>query len=472
MKVIKKIAYIISHGHTARGAMQTMLLKQLTERGIKVVVVTRSDPEGQLAMSLSNQGIQIEYYNPASSRLEQQVNIFRSYIHQDIRKNPALWEKHQRRTIDSNASYKRKFLNYIYFYLGAFIRKFPTLKRIYLRFEKLIYKNNSADFLLKKICPDAIVSTRPVDSMEAYLLNSATRLKIKKIFYILSWDNITSKGIFPEVGDYYLTWGEVMNQELNEYYGVKDNQLFLTGVTHFDIHIGVRNNLTVSKYLLDLGLNPQWPYLFFTMSAPYFCPDEIAVVEQLANDVSNGIFGSQMQLVIRPHIQNVQGYLADPTWLPRLESLVTDKIALDRPELEKSELTWSMNQNDMLKLSNLLAGATVCLNSGSTIAIEALILDKPVVIPSFDVQTSRPLWQSVKRMEQYVHLKKFYTFGGASIVRSFSELRSEINVYINNPSHRQKERNYAATVECYRLDGKSTERMVSHIENIMKNAYN
>jgi CDP-glycerol glycerophosphotransferase (TagB/SpsB family) len=472
MKVSKKIAYIISHGHTARGAMQTMLLKQLVERGIKVVVITRSDPEGQLAMSLSNQGTLVEYYNPASSRLEQQMNIFRSYIHQDIRKNPALWEKHQRRTIDSNASLKRKFLNYIYFYLGALIRNFPTLKRIYLRFEKRLYIDNSADFLLNKICPDVIVSTRPVDSMEAYLLNSATRLKIKKIFYILSWDNITSKGIFPEVGDYYLTWGEVMNQELKEYYGVNDNQLFLTGVTHFDVHIGVRNNTTVSKYLLELGLNPKWPYLFFTMSAPYFCPDESSVVEQLANDLINGIFGSQMQLIIRPHIQNVQGYLADPTWLPRLESLVTNKIALDRPELEKSELTWSMNQNDMLKLSNLLAGATVCLNSGSTIAIEALIMDKPVVIPSFDVQKSRPLWQSVKRLEQYVHLNKFYTFGGASLVRSFSELRSEINIYINNPMHRQKERIYAATMECYRLDGKSTERMVNHIENIMNNACN
>ena len=461
------IAYLISHGHTARGAMQTGLLKKMVERGINVVVVTRKDPEGQLAKSLAEQGAAIEFYNPPSSRLEQQMIIFRSYVHQDIRKNPALWEKHQRRTIDSNASIKKRILNFLYLILGDLIRKISVLKRLYLFFEKKFYKDVAADLLLKKINPDAIISTRPVDSMEGYMLNSATRLKIKKIFYVLSWDNITSKGIFPEVGDYYLTWGEIMNQELKDYYGVNDSQLFLTGVTHFDVHINVKSNPNPQKYLSELGLNAQHPYLFFTMSAPYFCPDEITIVEQLATDIDDGVYGSKMQLVIRPHIQNVQGYLADPTWLPRLESLVSDKVALDRPELIKSELTWSMSTDDMLKLSNLIAGASVCLNSGSTIAIEALIMGKPVVIPAFDVREKRPLWQSVKRMERFLHLNKFYSFGGVSLVRSFDDLHSEILRYLEDQSYRQKERALTASMQCYMLDGKSTERMVNHIEYLI-----
>ena len=463
----KKIAYLISHGHTARGAMQTGLLRKLGERGINVVVITRMDTEEQLAKSLVEQGVSIEYYNPPSSRFEKQMIIFRSYVHQDIRKNHALWEKHQRRTIDSNASIKIRMLNCSYLFLGVLIRNVSVLKNLYVFFEKKFYQNSSADTLLKKIKPDAIISTRPVDSMEGYMLNSATRLKIKKIFYILSWDNITSKGIFTEVGDYYLTWGEVMNQELQEYYGVNDSQLFLTGVTHFDVHINVKTNPNPQKYLSELGLNTQYPYLFFTMSAPYFSPDEIAIVEQLARDIDDCLYGSEMQLIIRPHIQNVQGYLADPTWLPRLESLVSDKVALDRPELIKSELTWSMSTDDMLKLSNLIAGASVCLNSGSTIAIEALIMGKPVVIPAFDVQENRPFWQSVKRLERFLHLNKFYSFGGVSLVRSFDELHSEILRYLEDQSYRQKGRALTASMECYQLDGKSTERMVNHIDNLI-----
>jgi CDP-glycerol glycerophosphotransferase (TagB/SpsB family) len=464
---MKTLAYIISHGHTARGAMQTMLLKQLSERRIKVVVITRVDPEGELAMKLAEQGATLEYYNPPSSRLEQQIIIFRSYVHQDIRKNSALWEKHQRRASDSNSLFKKKILNNVYLHLGALIRNIFFLKSFYLFIERKFYKDGVADLLLKKINPDLIISTRPVDSMEGYLLNSATRLKIRKLFYILSWDNITSKGIFPEVGDYYLTWGEIMNSELKEYYGVNDSQLFLTGVTHFDLHIGVKSNPNLQKYLSELGLDPEKPYLFFTMSAPYFCPDEIAVVENLASDVKEGVFGKQMQLIIRPHIQNVQGYLADHSWLRRLESLVSVKVALDKPELEKSELTWSMSTEDMLKLSNLIAGAAVCLNSGSTIAIEALIMDKPVVIPAFDVHENRSFWQSVRRLERFVHLHKFYSYGGVSLVRSFEELRTEILHYIKDPTYRHKERSVTSLMECYQLDGKSTERMVGHIENLI-----
>lgn len=463
-----RVVYLISHGHTARGFRQTDLLGHLVRKGLEVVVVAKDDPEGTLKDYTRANGAELIAFKKKYKRSNQQKDILRNYVFQDIRHNPALLEKHFRRTQDSKIGWKRKLVNKLYFAIGRFFTTFPFLRPIYAFFDRRTYQDSSAIQLLKELKPEIVVSTRPVDDMEKYLLNAARRLNINRVFYILSWDNITAKGIFPEKANFYLTWGNIMNQELKEYYKVDDSRIRTCGVTHFDVHYEVDKKSDASKYLESLGLRKENPYLFFTMSAPYFCPDELLIVEQLAEDIETGIYGPDMQLIIRPHIQNVQGNIADPSWLPRLESLVSNRVGLDRPETEKSELSWSMKGDDMIKLSNLLKGAAVCLNSGSTIAIEATLMNRPVVIPAFDVQDGREWWESVTRLETFIHLDKLYKYNAIALVRSFQELREAINGYLRSPDLDAEARAEAAKNECYRFDGQSTERVAQYIDQLAR----
>ncbi|RYZ42241.1 MAG: hypothetical protein EOP49_28455, partial [Sphingobacteriales bacterium] len=325
--------------------------------------------------------------------------------------------------------------------------------------------------ILAKHKPDAIISTRPVGPMEAMLLNAARRLNITRIMYILSWDNITAKGVFPETADYYLTWGPIMNNELKEYYKVTDDRLFLTGVTHFDVHHQTKQNPNVGFWLNKLKLDEKKPYLFFTMSASYYAPNEIEIIEWLAQKVERNAYGADMQLVIRPHMANLMEGKSDLNWKDRLKAIESSRVAIDFPDVDNTLLTWYMKDQDMVKLSNLLEGATICFNSGSTVAIEAVMLDKPTVLTFFDTE-KWPEWRSVQRMLEYVHIKKFLATGATRVVKSFDEMDNAIQTYLRDPKTDAPQRKIAVEQECYAADGKATERFVQHVTHIIKELKN
>ena len=461
-----KLVYLISHGHTARGAFQTGLLEKLNSLG-EVHVITKKGTTNSIEKAVHNTHISIHNFSFKIGRWDQQRSMLRMHVHQDIRQNPALWEKHLRRSKDKNTSLRRRRVNHFYYYLGAFIRWVPGGRNAFSWWEARSNHKSQAQALLKKIQPDYIISTRPVDEMEIYLLEAARRLGIHKVFYILSWDNITSKGIFPVQADSYLTWGPIMNEELKEYYQVSESQIYNTGVTHFDVHAGVNDgNIKAPENLLySIGLKDDRPYLFFTMSASYYAPNEIDIIEYLSKQVEENQFGENMQLVVRPHMANLMADRSDRSWLERLKHLDSKRVKVDFPDSDNSLLTWYMKQDDMLRLSALLKGAAVCLNSGSTISIEAVYQDRPVVLTPFDTE-NWPYWQSARRLMDYIHLKKFAATGACTVVSSLNDMTDSIHRYLKTPELHQKERKKAVELECYRNDGKATERFVKNIQKI------
>ena len=198
----KKLVYLISHGHTARGLLQTNLLSQLSKR-MDVYVIAKTDSGSSFRKEIESQGGKLKTYNSGSIKNDVYISLLRLFVHQNVRQNPALWEKHLRRIKSSTSSYKRKIFNRFLFLVGSITRIIPGGKFLFSKFEEKFYYRDSASLLLSSINPDIVISTRPVDIMEIHFLLAAKKHKIKSIFYILSWDNITSKGIFPFIGDYF-----------------------------------------------------------------------------------------------------------------------------------------------------------------------------------------------------------------------------------------------------------------------------
>lgn len=464
----KRIAYIISHGHTARGALQTGLLSALSKNA-EVHVIAKKDAIKALEEPVKGEGAFIHPFELKLSRSDAQRSMLRSHIHQNIRNNPALWEKHLWRTRSKKNSWKKRMANHLYYYLGAIARLLPFFSTAFARYEAKAYFKESAAKLLKDIEADMIISTRPVDEMEICLLEAAKRLNIHRCIYILSWDNITSKGIFAVLGDSYLTWGPVMNEELKEYYQVKDENIYNTGVTHFDIHAKVRNGeLKAEGLLSNMGLKDDLPYILFTMSASYYAPNEIDIVEYLAAEIEKNTFGEKMQFVIRPHMANLMADRSDQSWLKRLEALKSNRVALDIPDSDNSLLTWYMQHDDMIKLSTLINNAQICLNSGSTISIEAAYLNRPIILTAFDTEDF-PKWQSARRLMEYIHLAKFASYGAARMVNSLEEMKESIFKYLEDPEYLNLERKKVVEEECYKNDGRATERFVENVSHLLQN---
>ncbi len=464
------VCYIISHGFAARMLLQTGLITRLTEEGKSVAIITPDVNDENLKELHDNPLVKI--YDP---KIEQTIwdddyGVKRMYYLEDIKSNPVFWEKHLYSILYSKSKHPWKRVRpFIYYPIHRLIKYFPSIRERFKQKENKYLFSKKANILLEKIQPSLVVSTYPINFLEAKFLYAAKKKKITTLIHLLSWDNITSKGIFPVIPDQFIVWGKVMNQELKEYYGTADEAIHICGVPHFDNHIRVKKAPEYKALLTKLGLDATLPYIFVAMSSPRFAPHEIDIVEWLAKAINEDVFGKEMQLVVRPHPQNVQGSLSDKRWIKRLDNLNGKRVAVDYPQLVKSKVRWSMRKSDMNHLSNLLVGCSVCLNSGSTVSIDALMMDKPVILTSFDGNRKLYYWKSARRLVDYPHQKKFVGLGGANVVHSYETLEEEILKYITNPNHDLDRRRNALEMECHMNDGASTERVVKAMLQIFKN---
>ncbi|PHN08601.1 glycosyltransferase family protein [Flavilitoribacter nigricans] len=466
------ICYVISHGFAARMLLQTGLIRQLAQGGKRVAIITPDPEDENLALFREAENVEI-YGNDEKIGLWGDDYLFkRKYFLEDIRKNPALWEKHIYEIFYSPSIHPWRRVRAFYYYaIHKLIPYFPSIRERFIRNEHRYLKSRRTSELLTRIDPELVVATYPVNFLEAKILYAARAAGIRTLLHLLSWDNITSKGKFPMMADHYIAWGNIMRDEFLEHYDIPPERIHICGVPHFDQHVAVREQPDYDHLLRDLGLDPGKPYLFFAMSSPRFAPREIDIIEGLSERIEKGAFGEELQLIVRPHPQNVQGFMADPTWIGRLQALASDRIAVDFPRLNKSRLRWSMQQQDMDRLSNLLAGCRVCLNSGSTVSIDALMLNKPVILTSFDAGFRVNYWRSARRLVDYTHLRKFVALGGARVVRSTAELDEAITGYLQDPDHDLAIRRHALTEECFTDDGQSTQRVLRVVRAILNKNY-
>ena len=117
--------------------------------------------------------------------------------------------------------------------------------------------------------------------------------------------------------------------------------------------------------------------------------------------------------MIRPHPQTIRGiYARDREEIARLQALTGPQVALDMPPVLSEQLAWDLPKSDMDTLASLLAGSAMCLSVGSTLCLEACIVDCPVISVGFDGAEELPYDLSARRGLDFTHIKKMLALGG------------------------------------------------------------
>jgi hypothetical protein len=443
------ICYIASNGFSVRMITQTDLLGKLSAARNRVALICPDKHDPELVSYCARHNVLLEEFDEKNSFDSENYMFKRKYFLEDIRANVALMEKHVVSTRFAKSKHPlRRIRPYYYWLLHRLIPVFPFIRKRFIKREKYYLRSTKAEQIIKKLQPLKLISTYPVNFNEAVLLYYGNRNPGTETWiHLLSWDNITCKGKWPEIADKFIAWGPIMKLELEQFYGIKPSNIYVCGVPHFDLHLQTGKEIP-TEYLIALGLDPKRPYLFFAMSSPRFAPGEIDIVEWLVTHLKKEEFG-QLQMIIRPHPQNVTGNLADRSWISRLHALIDPgRIAVDFPDLVKSKISYNLERKDMIRLSHLLSGAAMVLNSGSTITIDALFHQKPVIITSFDGHLVFDYWKSARRLTDYPHLKKLVSYGGIIRAGNYDELTSAIRSFLNDPLLKHNERLKTLAMEC------------------------
>lgn len=464
----KKIVYLVSHGFAARMLTQTHLMGRLSANGHSLSLICPDANDPVLKSYCREWNINLLSFKSNKYIWKSNYSLYRSYFLEDIRSNQALYEKHY---YESHRMKSRffflKFMPRLLMAVHVLFKKFPILRSLYSGLEKQLLKDRKAVALLNKLAPDLVISTYPANIHEGVLLFNASRNKIPTIIHLLSWDNISSKGRFYTMADHYIVWGPIMRKELQQYYPIQNKSIFECGVPHFDLHHQIKTDPNCDQYIRDTGIQTEKPYLLFGMSSPRFVPNEIEIVENLAAKIENDYFGPDLQMLIRPHPQNVQGGMADMSWLPRLKKLESQRVHIFYPLLVESKMPWSMERIDMKKLAAVLSNCLVCINSCSTLSIDALMAGKSSIAPMFDGSQSLPYWSSAKRLLKYIHIEQLVQLKGIEVAENYETLDHFIKLYQMNPTERYQTARNAKIQECGEDDGMATEKVVTCVERLV-----
>ena len=161
--------------------------------------------------------------------------------------------------------------------------------------------------------PDVIVVT-PMNqrfSEEVEYVKAAKTLNIPSVVSVLSWDNLTNKGIFHVIPDLTLVWNEEQRKEAVNIHGVPDEKLFITGSPFFDKWFDA-GELRESRraFCRRMGLDPAQPFFVYLGSSAKIARDETWLAQRIYDGLKTHATTSvqNIGMLARPHPANAKHY--------------------------------------------------------------------------------------------------------------------------------------------------------------------
>ena len=169
---------------------------------------------------------------------------------------------------------------------------------------------------IKKFAPSLILAS-PINlrfsSADLEYLKAALWLGIPSVVPVISWDNLTTKGIFHVVPDRVFAWNKTQHDDIVRYHAVPSNRIYITGALFFDgwfikMKVVCDRETFCVRYGLD-NKNPIVLYLGSSITATAG-HSEVWLFKKLRQtlDQSSNSAIQHIQIVVRPHPANFEDY--------------------------------------------------------------------------------------------------------------------------------------------------------------------
>jgi hypothetical protein len=334
-----------------------------------------------------------------------------------------------------------------------------TLTRLYDWAQWRFRQTQQFDRLFERLQPDLVFNTAHIHAPAADLpVRVARRMGIPTAAFIFSWDNLTTRSRITVPYDYYFVWHQQMRDELLSIYPAIDpEQVFVTGTPQFDFHFKPEFWLSREELAEEIGFDPNRPFVLYTTGRYQDFPEEHHHVEVVIRILENADLDPKPQLVVRTYAKGTSS---------EMEALAGAEIpdVFFPPILWNKE--WLMPQyEDLAIYTSLLRHAVMGINAASTVSLELLMQDKPVVNLGFDPPGSQlPYAYRWIRHITFDHYKPVAESGAVEVARSVDEMRRMIIGGLARPeTERTARQSFIQRVFGDTLDGRAGERIARRL---------
>ncbi|MCH9647233.1 MAG: hypothetical protein K0U98_03275 [Deltaproteobacteria bacterium] len=337
------------------------------------------------------------------------------------------WELRDRRAAERGKSLQRWLIKAA----SRLLANSPSLHALTALENRLSYTlrpTRRFDELFEELQPDLVFNGSHIHGQAGELpIRVAKRMGIPTAGFIFSWDNLTSRSrIFPPY-DHYLVWHENMRQQLLEIYPrVKAENVWTTGTPQFDFHLKSDLELSREELCQRVGLDANRPFVLYTTGISNHFFEEHRHVEEVIRILAELDLPHKPQLVVRTYVKGTSP-----------EMLELSKRNL--PDVVFPEVLWEPRWQtplfeDLALYSNLLRHATVGINAASTVSLELLLFDKPVMNLDFDPPGSNLPWAlGFERHIRFDHYWPVAQSGAVMVARSVEDMRSMLYRGLSEP---------------------------------------
>lgn len=351
-------------------------------------------------------------------------------------------------------------------FIGIVFGKSRAMRKLIRFFDRVFVPRDP--FLLeiiKKYSPDAVLAPDIILGSDRVILRAAKKLGIKSIGMVRSWDNLTAKGVIQVIPDYLIAQTNIMKQEAIDIGDMKPEQVFVCGVPQFDMYWKPPTH-TREEFLHSLHIPLSKRILLCTPFHGEFSQKSgLMLIAELAKAIDDGRLPRDLHLLVRYRPEDGKGAQGP-------EEFNNPHITATRPfsilfTNQRGNPDYEFTQANMDLMVNTLRYSDVTLNAISTLTIDAIALDKPVINIRFDIDPNTP---PGSRVELYSHFDHYLTIertGGVRLAYSLDELLAQINMYLENPSLDAQGRARVRREQIEFLDGNSGKRSAQKIVELV-----
>jgi len=252
-----------------------------------------------------------------------------------------------------------------------------------------------------------------------------------------SWDNLTSHGLFPVKPDRLLVWNHYMVDDAIRYHNFPREMIDVVGAPYVETYRALCGDAD-SRHLRErLMISEEDRIITYACNMNYVIPDELELINFLLQEVRKAKFGAATLVVrLHPTDDRSSSYIEqfNKSNLP---------IRFDQPDSgfaaqntrDVGELTTILDFVELMKFSD------VVINVASTITLDAILFDTPVICPIFNFSLPTDAWNSAYGMHyESSHFRRVVDSGAVELPTNAQSLSNAIIASMNNPSSRRANR--------------------------------
>ncbi|TXE12026.1 hypothetical protein FUA26_08160 [Seonamhaeicola algicola] len=259
----------------------------------------------------------------------------------------------------------------------------------------------------------------------APLVYAAQKKHIKTAAFIFSWDNLASKGRMASNFNYYLVWSDLMKRDLLKFYkSIKENTIKVVGTPQFVPYVMDVYKMQASEFFKDFDLNPKLKTICFSCGDISTSKNDELYIEIIANAIDAGDI-EPINFIVRTSPAE------DPVRFKKLVeeyAFITWNFPKWKQVRPNHQEAWSQripSVDDVKQLRALLEYSDLNINMLSTMSLDFMMFDKPVINPVFGNEDNG-LYND-QRFLNYEHIQHLVNSKASKVVKNETALIKAIS---------------------------------------------